>query len=85
MQVSRKQKFLPKFFSGILISISNFEHFPKKKMTLIAEVFPKLRTPKNLVRSMSIRSRLKGSFPKQHDKLAQTLLKFPWQHLYHIY
>ena len=54
-------------------------------MTLIAEVFPKLRSPKNKVRSMSIKSRFKGSFKKQHGKRPQTLLKFAWQKLYHIY
>ena len=54
-------------------------------MTLIAEVFAKLRSPKNNVRSMSIKSRFKGSFKKQHGKCAQTLLKFAWQNLYHIY
>ena len=54
-------------------------------MTLIAEVFPKLRSPKNKVRSISIKSRLKGSFGKQHGKRNQTLLKFAWQHLYDIY
>ena len=54
-------------------------------MTLIAEVFPKLRSPKNKVRSMSIKSRFKGSFKKQHGKCVQTLLKFAWQNLYHIY
>ena len=57
----------------------------KKKMTLIAEVFPKLRTPKNMVTSMSIKSRFKGSFIKQHGKRAQTLLKFAWRNLYHIH
>ena len=54
-------------------------------MTLIAEVFPKLRSPKNKVRSMSIKSRFKGSFKKQHGKCAQTLFKFEWRNLYHIY
>ena len=54
-------------------------------MTLIADVFPKLRTQKNLVRSMPKKSSFKGSFGKQHGKRAQTLLKFAWQHLYHIY
>ena len=54
-------------------------------MTLIADVFPKLRTQKNLVRSMPKKSRFKGSFKKQHGKCAQTLLKFAWQNLYHIY
>ena len=54
-------------------------------MTLIAEVFPKLRTPKNKVRSISIKSRFKGSFKKEHGKCAQTLLKCQGQLLYHIY
>ena len=54
-------------------------------MTLIAEVFPKLQTPKYMVTSMSKKSRFQGSFGKQHGKRAQTLLKFAWQHLYHIY
>ena len=57
----------------------------KKKMTLIAEVFPKLRSPKNKVRSMSIKSRFKGNFKKQHGKWAQTLFKLASQNLYHIY
>ena len=57
----------------------------KKNMTLIPEVLPKLRTPKNMVTSMSKKSLFKGSFGKQHGKRAQTLLKFAWQDLYHIY
>ena len=44
-----------------------------------------MRTRKNLVRSMSEKSRFKGSFGKQHGKRAQTLLKFEWKHVYHIY
>ena len=47
-------------------------------------VFPKLRTAKNMVRSMSIKSRFKRSFGKQHGKRAQTLFRFAWQNLYHI-
>ena len=54
-------------------------------MTLIAEVFPKLRSPKNKVRSMSIKSCFKGSFRKQHGKCAQKVFKFAWKKLYHIY
>ena len=84
MEVTQKQKTFSQFFSAFLKSIENFEHF-QKKMTLIDEVFPKLRTPKNKVRSMSIKSHYKGSFKKQHGKCAQTLLKFAWQNLYHIY
>ena len=54
-------------------------------MTLIADVFPKLRTPKNVVRSMPKKSNFRGSFEKQHSKRDQTLLKFKRQQLYHIY
>ena len=54
-------------------------------MTLIADVFPKLRTQKHLVRSMPKKWSFKGFFGKQHGKRAKTLLKFAWQHLYHIY
>ena len=85
MQLSRKQKTFSEFFSAILKSNLNFEHFQKKKMRLIADVFPKLRTPKNLVRSMSIKCRFKGSFGKQHGKCTQTLLKCEEQLLYHFY
>ena len=53
-------------------------------MTVIADVFPKLRTPKNVVRSMSQKSNFRGSFEKQHSKRAKTLLKFKRQQLYHI-
>ena len=54
-------------------------------MPFIAEVLPKLRTPKNIFTSMSKKSRFQGFFGKHHGKRAQTLLKFAWQHLYHIY
>ena len=85
MQLSQKPKKISEFFSAFLKSSLNFEHFHQKKMSLIADLFPKLWTPENLVRSMSKKSRFKGSFGKQHGKRAQTLLKFAWQHLYHIY
>ena len=54
-------------------------------MTLFADVFPELRTQKNLVRSMRKKYGLKGSFKKQHGKCAQTLLKCQGHILYHIY
>ena len=60
-------------------------HIFKRKMTLIAEVFPKLRNRKNIVRSMSKKSRFKGSYGKQLGKRAHTLLKFEWRHVHHIY
>ena len=85
MQLSPKQKTFAEFFSTFLKSNLNYEHFGKKKMTCIADVFSKLRTEESFVRSMPKKSSFKGSFGKQHGKRAQTLLKFAWQHLYHIY
>ena len=53
-------------------------------MTLIADLFPKLRTPENVVRYMSKKSCLKGPFDRQHGKRVQTLLPSKRQHRYHI-
>ena len=49
MQLSQKQKRFSQFLSPFLKSRSNFEYM-EKKMTLIANVFPKLRTSKKPVR-----------------------------------
>ena len=43
-------------------------------MTFIADLFPKLRTPKNVVIYLSKKSRLKGPFDRQHGKRVETLL-----------
>ena len=53
-------------------------------MTLIADLFPKLRTQKNVLRYMSKKPRLKGPFDRQHGKRVQTLLRSDPQHRYHI-
>ena len=45
MILSRKQKLFSQFFTAFLKWSLNFTHF-EKKMTLIAFVFPRLRTPK---------------------------------------
>ena len=81
MQLSLKQKYFSECFSQLLKYSFNFEHF-QKKLTLIADVFPKLRTPKKVVRSMSKKSCLRGQFEKEDGKRSQTLLKFKQQHLY---
>ena len=70
-----------------------FLHFPnrheilnicEKKMTFMADLFAKLRTPKNVVRYMSKKSRFKRPFDLQHGKRVQTLLRSETQHRYHI-
>ena len=40
-------------------------------MTLIADLFPKLRTPKNVVTYMCKKSRFKVPFDRKHGKRVQ--------------
>ena len=47
--LSRKQKTFCQFFLAFLKSTLNFKHF-QKKMILIADVFPKLPSPKKVIR-----------------------------------
>ena len=55
-----------------------------KKMSFIADLFPKLRTPKDVVRYLSKKSRFKGAFDRQHGKRVQTLLWSESKYHYHI-
>ena len=57
----------------------------KKKMTLIAYLFLRLRLAKNVVRYMSKKSRFRFPFQKEHRKRVSTLFQFERQHLYQIY
>ena len=54
-------------------------------MTLLADVFPKFFTPKNMVRSMPKKSSFRRCVENQHGKWAQTLFEFEGQLIYHIY
>ena len=54
-------------------------------MTLITDLFRELRTPKNMVRSMPKKSRVRVSVEKQHGECPQTLFIFGGQPLSHIY
>ena len=49
MSLSQKENIFSEFFSSVLESALNFEHFPKKT-SLIAYVFPKLPTTKDVLR-----------------------------------
>ena len=81
--LSQKQKTFSEFFFRFLKSTLNFEHF-QKKITLIADVFPKLPSPKLVVREMSVKSRFRGLFHNKHGKRAQRLLKSAQRYLYDI-
>ena len=59
-----KKMFLIFFFFLDFRYLDSILNIFKKKATLIADVFLNLRTPKNMVRSMSKESRLRGPFDK---------------------
>ena len=82
--LSQKQKTFSQFFSEFLKSTLSLMIF-KQKMTLIADVFLRLGTPKEVIREMSKKWLFRRPFHKQHSKGAQTLLPSGRKHLNHIY
>ena len=81
--LSQKQKTFSQFFSYFLKSTLNFKHF-QKKMTLIADLFPKLPSSKKVTRSISVKFRFRGLFHNKHGKRARRLLKSAQRYLCHI-
>ena len=75
MHSSQKEKIFSLFFSVFFKSPLNFEHF-QKKMTLIAYVFPKLTTTKNVLRQMSKSSRFREPLDKRHGKRVEALIQY---------
>ena len=71
----KKQKIFSEFFSAFFKSALNFEHF-QKKMTLIAYVFPKLPTTKNVLRQMSKSFRFREGLERRHSKWAEALIQY---------
>ena len=54
-------------------------------MTLIAYLFRRLRTAKNVVRYICKKSRFRLPFQKEYGKRVSTLFKFEPENLHHIY
>ena len=63
----QKKKVFSEFFSAFLEYSLNSERF-QKKMTLIAYLFPKLPTTKNVLRQMSKSSRFREPVDRRHGK-----------------
>ena len=61
MQLPQQKKVFHNFFFTVSKFRFNFKYF-HEKITLIAEVFLNLRTPKSVVREMSKKSHLRGPF-----------------------
>ena len=79
---SPKQNTFSDFLAAFLKSTLNFEHFQKKD-DLIEDVFPKLASPKKVIRKMCVKSRFRGLFNKKHYKRAKSQLKSAQSHLYY--
>ena len=74
MHLYRKQNIFSQFSSAFFESPLNFEHF-KKKITLMPYVFPRLPTTKEVLRSMSKNSRLRGPLDRRHGERGGTLIQ----------
>ena len=75
------------FFSMLFLCFWNLYlilNIWKKKNTLIADVFGKLETAKDVLKEISKKSCSRRPFNKRHGKRSQTLLKSKKQHLYHL-
>ena len=67
MQLSQKHATFSQFISAFFKSRLNEEHFQRKE-DFMADVFPKLQTPKSVVKKTSKKSPFRGSFEKQYAK-----------------
>ena len=83
MQLSLKPTKIAESFVEFLESTSNFKHFEKKKIIVIATLFRKLQTVKDLVRPLSRKNRFRAPFGSQHVNGSQTLEKYGWEHFHH--
>ena len=75
MHLSKKQKIFSQFFSTFSESALNSEHF-QKKMTVIAYVFPKIPTTKNVLREMSKSFPFRERLDRRHSKWTEALIQY---------
>ena len=84
MKLSLNPKTFSDSFLPFLDSSSNFKHF-EKKMIVIATLFRKLQTLKDLVRPLSKNQPFRAPFYSENVKGSQTLVKSSWEHFHHIF
>ena len=76
------------FFLIFLLHFCNLHQFLnifKKKMIVIATLFRKSQTVKDLVRPLSKKHCFRTLLDSQHVKGSQTLVKSPLEHFHHIF
>ena len=74
LHLSQKQNIFSQLFAAFFEFALNLEHF-QKKMNLIAYLFPKLPTTKDVFRLMPKNSRLRGPLDMRHGKRAEALIR----------
>ena len=77
-----------KTFSEFLFHLWNLDNILnilKKKLVVIANVFPQLMTLKKFLRPLCKKSRFGTPFDSQHVEAPQILAKFPWERFYHVF
>ena len=74
MHFSQNENIFSQFLSAFFESALNSEHF-QKKMTLIAYLFPKLPTTKNVLIQMSKSSRFRERLDRGHSKWVEALIQ----------
>ena len=75
-------------FLNLLLHLKNLHqilNILKKRMIVIANVFPKLETVKILLRPLSKKPCFRTGFDSQHVKLSQILPKSPWECFCHVF
>ena len=75
MHLPQKEKIFSQFCYAFFQSALNSEHFQKKR-TIIAYVFPKLPTTKNVLRQMSKSSHFREPVDRRHSKWAEALIQY---------
>ena len=75
LQLSFKLKTFSNFFFCYFLNLHQILNILKKKMIVIATLFRKLQTVKDLVRPLFKKHRFRNSFDNQHVKGSQSLVK----------
>ena len=85
MQLSLKPTIFADFFFFHFWNLHQILTILKKTLILIATLFWKLQTVKDLVRPLFKKHRVRNSFENQHVKESQSLVKSPSEHFHHIF
>ena len=72
-------------FSSQFWNLNQILNIFRKKMMVLAKVFPKLQTMKNLVTPLSKKGCLRIRLHSRQGKVSGLVAKSPWECLYHVF